>query len=132
MEINVAPDCGTFFGKEPPMYVKDEDINLIVSYRKFLLEDGPLPDVPSDEDKRYQAFYAILRYVASYYLRWSPYELYIRLTPQVAKMFRLNALVSAWGLRKKGEKGYARFVLEAYPEEDLLRKINQNAPPGPK
>ena len=104
------------------MYVQDQDVQLIESYRKFLIENGPTPDFPSDERDRRKAFCVILRYVASYYLRWSPLDLYNHLTFELAETFKLNTLISKLGLRKAESTGYSYLVLEAYPQEKFPRE----------
>ena len=101
------------------MYVCDKDAHLIESYHKYLIEDGPMPDFASYDGENSEAFYAILRYVTSYYLRWSPQELYDNLTFKIAKMFKLTPLISALNLRPEGAKGYTWLVREAYPEVDF-------------
>lgn len=104
------------------MYVQDQDVQLIESYRKFLIENGPAPDFPSDERDRRKAFCVILRYVASYYLRWNPLDLYNHLTFELAETFKLNTLISKLGLRKAESTGYSYLVLEAYPQEKFPRE----------
>ena len=101
------------------MYVCDKDAHLIESYHKYLIEDGPMPDFASYDGENSEAFYAILRYVTSYYLRWSPQELYDNLTFKIAQRFKLNPLISALNLRPEGAIGYTWLVREAYPEVDF-------------
>ena len=104
------------------MYVTNEDAYLIDSYRKYLIEQGPAPDFPSDEKERRKAFCVILRYVASYYLRWTPLDLYNHLTYEVAETFKLNTLISKLGLRKAESTGYSYLVLEAYPQHKFPKE----------
>ena len=101
------------------MYVCDKDAHLIESYHKYLIEDGPMPDFASYDGENSEAFYAILRYVTSYYLRWSPQELYDNLTFKIAQRFKLNPLISALNLRPEGAIGYTWLVRKAYPKVDF-------------
>lgn len=107
------------------MYVHPGDEGLIESYRRYLIEDGPMPEFPSDDAGRHQAFCTILRYVAAYYLRWDPVTLYKRLDYKLAQMFKLNALIRAYDLRAEGRAGYIGFILEAYPNEKFPRTIQR-------
>ena len=104
------------------MYVQGKNTKIINSYLRYLIEHGPAPDFPSDERERRKAFSVILRYVASYYLRWTPLELYNHLTFEIAETYKLNALISKLGLRKAESLGYSSLVIEAYPQERFPRE----------